>query len=265
MKSARDLKDLSADVIHSILLRIDNRKVHCFDSSVALPFLPSTLWIVEKGGVSLAVRKRPLSTFSSGEIVGLWLGDEVFGDSHVAGLSLEIAEDEARLIECPLKDVEDFFRAHPDRIALWNEFLCASSRNWFRRFVEEAALALPPTPQYKHYGNGETIIEEGDRGNEVFVLEHGLAAASVEGTFVGEVREGEIFGALSVLTEAPRGATVQAKEACDCAVFSGADFKMLLRTQPELFSQFISDLARVLRDVNLSVSKTVNTTWRNLF
>ena len=266
MSRTRDLTELSEDVICSILRKLENRTVHSFDTPIVLPFISSAIWFVEQGAVSLSMRDNEIDTFAGSDIIGPWLGDEVqAGSIDRSDLSLVVRDSGTRLIECSVNDVEDFLSGRPACGRLWSEFLCAWSRRWCTRYITLTTSVTPPTPQYRHYPQGAAIIEEGSLGEEVFVLKQGLAAASVEGTFVGEVKQGEIFGALSVLTDSPRGTSVIAKEACDCAIFSGDAFKALLRTHPELFDKFLSDLARVLRDVNLSVSKTSNTAWRNLF
>jgi CRP-like cAMP-binding protein len=63
---------------------------------------------------------------------------------------------------------------------------------------------------------------------------------------VTSLANGVSFGELALTNQAPRAATVQCKENCNFAVFSGADFmRIIRRMEAKAFAQkwhFLSDL-----------------------
>ena len=71
---------------------------------------------------------------------------------------------------------------------------------------------------------GETVIQEGDEGNELFVVDSGtlkctkLDKNTNEQMFLKEYVPGEAFGELALLYNAPRAASIVANE--DCKLFS---------------------------------------------
>lgn len=76
---------------------------------------------------------------------------------------------------------------------------------------------LGPTPddilrvsERRSFSDGDVIITEGQREDCVYVLLDGQAVIERDGLAVGELRAGEVFGEVSMLTGAPRMATVRA-------------------------------------------------------
>src|ERR1051325_4692651 len=91
--------------------------------------------------------------------------------------------------------------------------------------------------QMHRYGRGERLIQEGDRGDSMFVMLRGTAAVSVakNGTAirVGVMRQGDCFGEMSLLTGEPRSATVRADADCEVLEISKEVMGELLRESPQ--------------------------------
>jgi glucose-6-phosphate 1-dehydrogenase len=97
-------------------------------------------------------------------------------------------------------------------------------------FLSQVILALRPDV----VGPGETIIRKGDIGSHMYVLVRGEAEGLDEnGNVLGTMRDGEVFGEIALLTNAPRAATVRAKTACDLMVLDQASFNRILRDHPQ--------------------------------
>src|SRR5213592_2564284 len=103
--------------------------------------------------------------------------------------------------------------------------------------------------QIHHYGRGEHLIREGDRGDSMFVMLRGTAAVSVAkngtGIRVGVMRQGDCFGEMSLLTGEPRSATVRA-EGNDCEVMEISKPVMaeVLRESPDCLTALSELLAK---------------------
>lgn len=86
------------------------------------------------------------------------------------------------------------------------------------------------------YGPGETIIEQGDEGGEMYVLERGTMRVTVrndEGVVVFErtIAAPTVFGEMALITREPRSATITAEDACHC-------LRIDKRTVKELFTRY---------------------------
>jgi len=66
----------------------------------------------------------------------------------------------------------------------------------------------------KNFKSGEQIIEEGDAGDVLYVVESGTLACSkvIDGkdTFLKDYKPGDVFGELALLYNAPRAASIKA-------------------------------------------------------
>jgi small-conductance mechanosensitive channel/CRP-like cAMP-binding protein len=91
------------------------------------------------------------------------------------------------------------------------------------------------------FGGGETILRAGEPGDSLYVLRSGtvsvrLCADGLERE-VAQLGPGDFFGEMSLLTGAPRRATVVAKGDAECYVIDRAAFQEILRRNGRLADQ----------------------------
>lgn len=104
----------------------------------------------------------------------------------------------------------------------------------------------------RSYPKNAVIIHEGDESNSLFVILSGrvrvyLTDASGKEFVLTTQSEGEYFGELALVDDAPRSASVAALEACKLMVLSKAAFQESLREYPDLGLQLIKGLVRRVR------------------
>jgi hypothetical protein len=241
----------SAVVPHGVRRTIPDDHTVVFDSSL--------IWWVVSGSATLEYHQKQLLSVHSDDILGPWF-------ASVSPLRIGASGS----CQCELLGFrQDFIwkivSASAPKMRLWTQLQMAMCNKFFSEFAEFQATSVAPSPQYRHFAPGETIIIEGQEGNEVFVLTDGAAEVSVRGDRVGEIHQDEVFGALAALTEGVRTATVVATKPCDCMVFPKQEFRELLRTNPNLMEKLFRDVARALHNLNDSVVKAHHTKWQNLF
>ena len=101
---------------------------------------------------------------------------------------------------------------------------------------------------------GTAVVCQGDPGDSLFVLKEGLLAVTITGsdgldTMVGQILPGQFFGEMSLLTGAPRSATVIATSDCLAYEVGQEDLEPLLRTRQGLALRLSEVLAaRQLRN-----------------
>lgn len=101
------------------------------------------------------------------------------------------------------------------------------------------------------FADGETIFDEGDEGDRMFIVVRGSVRIKKRGahvdTVVAEIGPGEMFGESAILEERPRSATAVAVGETELASYDRAEFLEALRTDPELALAAMRALAARLR------------------
>ncbi len=100
--------------------------------------------------------------------------------------------------------------------------------------LEEISRRLKPV----RFRQGETILREGDPGDELFFIESGqvqvVRGSGLKAMILAELGPGDLFGEMALLTGNPRSATVTALSDVDLWVMSRPDFDDLVTTYPNL-------------------------------
>ena len=119
----------------------------------------------------------------------------------------------------------------------------SSKRRMYESFLEEVPFLMSMEPYERQkiadaleslaYKDGEVVIKQGDKGEDFFIIESGRAKVTRvndDGVVetVNELKRGEYFGELALLTNKPRQATVIAVGELKCAVLNRGAFDRLL-------------------------------------
>jgi CRP/FNR family cyclic AMP-dependent transcriptional regulator len=99
---------------------------------------------------------------------------------------------------------------------------------------------------------GTVLFHEGDRGEEMFVLQSGKVKISrqvrgVEKT-IATVMKGDFFGEMAILNDKPRSATAETIVESEMLVIDRKTFDTLLRSNVEIAIRFVKRLADRLRE-----------------
>jgi MFS family permease len=76
----------------------------------------------------------------------------------------------------------------------------------------------------RHVAGGETIVRQGEAGDEFFLIGEGRVRVLVDGIPAGELGPGDGFGEIALLRDVPRTATVEALEAATLYALERAEF-----------------------------------------
>lgn len=119
----------------------------------------------------------------------------------------------------------------------------------FAELQPEETQRLATGAMQRIYHTNEPILKQGNPGSSLFILNEGLLAVWVSGAGgvdqqVARIHPGEFFGELSLLTGAPRGATVVPITDCLITEIGKDVMSELLSARPEL----AEDMSRVLAD-----------------
>jgi len=95
------------------------------------------------------------------------------------------------------------------------------------------------------YGAGQTVVQQGEMGDSMFVVGRGSARVTIMpgGTEVATIPPGGYFGEMSLLTGQPRTATVSAITECVLLEISAVDFRRIALAQPAVLEQVTAVVA----------------------
>lgn len=82
--------------------------------------------------------------------------------------------------------------------------------------------------------DGRTLIEEGAKGREFFVLVEGTVDVNRDGRKLSTLGQGDFFGEMALVNEKPRSATVVATGPVRLLVITGQSFQRLLNDTPTI-------------------------------
>lgn len=119
----------------------------------------------------------------------------------------------------------------------------------------------PEETLYQRFGRefprGTVLFREGERGEEMFVVQRGQVRISVQVGGVERVLStlgpGEFLGEMSILSGNPRSATATCVEDARLLVVGGRTFEAMLRANSEIAIRMIRKLAERLQQANEQV------------
>ncbi len=128
----------------------------------------------------------------------------------------------------------------------------------FEGLPDEDLQAISDLAVTRHYAKNTLIICEGDRSDSLYIVLSGKVKVLLNDEEGKEVTlniqgEGEYFGELAMLDNAPRSASVMTLEKTRLAVVSKSAFDECLECNPKIALTVIQGLARRLRELTENV------------
>lgn len=157
-------------------------------------------------------------------------------------------------------DEKDDSRAR--RLQLKRELL--SKMPLFARLNEREMLRIMQVSEVVSYEPGETVVQEGDRGDELFIVLSGEVRISRGETVLNDFGPGEHFGEMALIRAVPRSATVTASEPSELIVLHRSDFFEILRKEAELAVKLLWQFLGVLADRLDQTSRDLSTAREEL-
>jgi len=115
-------------------------------------------------------------------------------------------------------------------------------------FLSQVILALRP----EVLAPGEVVMRKGDIGRDAYVVVRGRVEIVDDiGNVLGTLKDGDVFGEIALLTNAPRTATVRAKTSCDLMVLDKTSFDRILHDHPQ-FAARVSKIAKERYDLDVA-------------
>jgi CRP-like cAMP-binding protein len=118
----------------------------------------------------------------------------------------------------------------------------------FSRLAEREMLRVMQVAEVRAYPSEQLVIQEGDKGDELFIVLSGQVRVSRGDVVLTTFGTGEHFGEMALIRSVPRSATVHADGDCELIAIRRADFFEILRKEHELAVKLLWQFLGVLAD-----------------
>jgi len=118
----------------------------------------------------------------------------------------------------------------------------------FARLSERELLRVMQVAEVRPYDSGDTVIREGEKGDELFIVLNGTVEVTRGEAVLNSFGRGEHVGEMALIRSVPRSATVTSKGPSELIAIRRADFFDILRTEHELAVKLLWQFLGVLAD-----------------
>ncbi len=132
----------------------------------------------------------------------------------------------------------------------------------FKRLEADELENLAAAVDQVNVKSGETIFNESDRGDALYVIDSGsvriwVLDEDVKPVTLAELKEGDFFGELAVLDRGPRSTNATAITDTELHRLSSDDFQSFLLQHPETSIDVICEIGARMRQTNTLVTNRV--------
>ncbi len=110
----------------------------------------------------------------------------------------------------------------------------------------------------KTYAAGEVIFQEGDIGEEMFIIQSGqikiIKKTNKEEKTLVILSEGDFFGEMAVIDREPRSAGAIAITETRCIVLNGAVFESTMQSNIHIVKRILRNMSSRLREANKQIA-----------
>jgi serine/threonine protein phosphatase PrpC/CRP-like cAMP-binding protein len=118
----------------------------------------------------------------------------------------------------------------------------------FSRLTERELLRVMQAVEVREYKDGDNVIREGDKGDELFIVLEGKVRVSRGEQVLAHLGQGEHVGEMALIRSVPRSATVTAVGDAEVIAIRRADFFEILRKEHEVAVKMLWQFLGVLAD-----------------
>ena len=136
--------------------------------------------------------------------------------------------------------------ARARRLALKRDVL--ANMPLFARLTERELLRVMQAVEVREHRDGDVVIREGDKGDELFIVLEGKVLVSRGGQALTHLGPGEHVGEMALIRSVPRSATVTAVGAAELIAIRRADFFEILRKEHEIAVKMLWQFLGVFAD-----------------
>jgi CRP-like cAMP-binding protein len=251
--------DLPEDAFIALFERCPLRRAEPGERIIDQGSIGTSFFVICAGKVRVlrteADATRELATLDE----GAFFGEMALLSDAPRSASVEAAAEDTQLLEIPALVLTELSTKHPtvatalkkfcrqrllsnlmNSAAIFKPFTKGERRDLVQRFRARDAMA------------GETLIREGQPSDGLYVVLTGELAVDVGGRHVATLKEGEVFGEISLLTRSVTMASVKTTRRTSLLRLPRADFDQLIMSHPQIL-ELVAELTDERRRQNAAL------------
>lgn len=118
----------------------------------------------------------------------------------------------------------------------------------FRHLTYQELVRLMNVIEVRSYGVGEAILQEGEEGDEMFIVLSGSVRVHANDEAIVELRAGQHFGEMALIDQAPRSATITSASECRLMVMRRRNFFDVIRKDHDVAVKLLWSFMGVLTE-----------------
>lgn len=242
---ARQYKQLTHELMGKLQVEGETVQVSPSENALEDELDAGHTYLVKGGMLGVKCQQRRLFLWDEGDLI--------LPDAGGAHEITYYAENKVLLTRYNTLELVRTLLSGEETARLWTRLLTLQQAMVVRILATHVDEDTQTTPGFAYYQAGDIIIQQGDRADYVFSLFEGEADVLVDNVPVGQVGEGEVLGALALLTDSPRSATIKARNRCSVVKVPREQFKSLIRTNPTMIHGLLTDMANQIKNLNQQV------------
>jgi CRP-like cAMP-binding protein len=190
---------------------------------------------------------------------GAFFGEMALLSDAPRSASVEAAAEDTQLLEIPANVLTELSSRHPTVAAALKKFCrqrllanLMNSASLFKPFTKSERRDLVQRFRARDVVEGEVLIHEGQPSDGLYVVLTGEVEVVMGNRRVATLREGQVFGEISLLTRSPTSATVKATRRTSFLRLPREDFDELIMSHPQILEQ-VAELTDERRKTNASL------------
>lgn len=175
---------------------------------------------------------------------GSFFGEVALLSDAPRSASVEAAAEDTQLLEIPAPVLTELSAQYPTVATALKKFCrqrmlsnLMATAALFRPFTKPQRRDLVQRFRARDAGPGEVLIREGQPSDGLYVVLTGEVSVLVGERQVATLREGQVFGEMSLLTRAPTSATVKTTRKTSFLRLPKQDFDELIMSHPQILEQ----------------------------
>ncbi|MBX3130698.1 MAG: cyclic nucleotide-binding domain-containing protein [Polyangiaceae bacterium] len=128
----------------------------------------------------------------------------------------------------------------------------------FRPLSDRELLRVLQVTDVAAYEDGDKVIQEGERGEELFIVLNGKVKVLHGGTQLATLTPGDHFGEMALIRSQPRSATAISDGSSELMIIRRTDFFEILRKEHQLAVKLLWQFLGVLADRLAQTSQELN-------
>ncbi|MBV1908593.1 MAG: cyclic nucleotide-binding domain-containing protein [Kangiellaceae bacterium] len=214
---------------------------------------PDRFYYIVEGNISAEYDGKELYLFEKGDIIL----HSTIEDVEETGLYYSVMS-EVVVDSIPVQELYQLLATDAELIGLWVTITSLNQLQLNQMVGVLTEKEERANPGFGRYKAGMAIITEGEDAEYVYSISEGTAVAIHKDIEVGEINKDEIFGAIAVLTDQKRTASVIAKTDCIVLMVHKDEFSKMVKSHPKLFLNILTSLAEKITALNAKFSRQVS-------